>query len=1703
MYTMNHSSKAKHTRPSVKLPAALLSATLTLQLAVPGIAMAEPIPAATPTLTAIGDNANNMVRLNWTSSQAGQEYYMVYQKETGGSELDEYQSIPLKKDIKVLNVYPDVAGSDGLQAWMQTYGNPNGYTMQVDKIAMSDFNGDDSSRNYEHYLAKNPNGSYNYDVLYFGAWDVNNRHDLIARSHAAVEAFIQYGGGVLVGHDTASFNHQYFIDIAQKYLNMSVNFQEGYPNPSIPPTGSDQVIIQRRGFPMNYPYALGDVGTILSTPTSHSYFQFARGDVWFKYANINWGWDVELTSYENQKGTNNFYLTTWNNAAMIQTGHSMGQAREDEQKILANTLFYLGQISTDNSFDDRMSQDVAAPDAVAGSSLVVSSGIAAGKQLLSWAEAADHGSSYSYYLKAISYIDGTSRVSDETEATVTTGVKGYAIKIDTDSSDVDPGNVVTTTTNSFETENLQPGVTYYAHIKTIDNAGNVSAMGTFSFAIDAPALTASSTDPAGAIHNGKTKLSVAESIQPGNKLVYFNAGDSKIITPAIGDVLNGYAELPASGLVAAEDGDKLAVAEVDANGRVVRFGYTKAQVIASAEGLPVSSVDPAGSSNNGKTQMVATASSGKRLVYINMGTEAVVEPDVGAVLTGYAALPENGIIAAVRGDRIGIAELDEDGKVVRFGAARAVVSDESEATGLVATATAPVGAGTEGKTRVAVSATPGNKLVYVNFKNAAANVPTTGSSLSGLGYAELPASGLVNAEQDDLLGVAEVDPSGKVVKYTTVYAVVAAAGAAKNLAVGAQDAVGEDSDGKTQLTVNVSAGRRLVYVNFGQGPAVVPAAGETVGSTYAEVPAGGAVAAKHGDLLGVAEVDEQGRVIRYGTTQAVVASDNAAGRLPAAATDAVGAGTDGKTKIVSKAAEGNKLMYVNFGEGPVQEPGRGDTLAGYQELPENGIIAAKPGDRIGLVEIGPDGQVIKYGATAAVVVPEKAAKNLPVVSTDPTGEGTDGYTKVATAAGITVAQGNKLVYLNAGVGTVAVPEAGAVLSGYTDMPASGMIEAAEGDYIGIAEVDGAGRVVRFGTTKAVVEAEAAAKGLTASASDPAGEGTDGKTKLATGTAADEGNTLVYLNFGQGAVRKPNVGDTLNGYATLPADGVVPADNGDLIGIAEVDATGKVVRFGVTTAVTHANAAAQALEVTASDPQGSANDGKTKLRAQAAADNKLVYVNYGSAQVIVPNTGEILAGYVELPKDGLVRAAHGDHIAVAELDASGRVVRFGYADAIVVQEPVYYSSGTTVTAPDTPATTTNGVEVLVNGKVEYAGTATVSTEQGRTLTTIDVDQAKLQAKLDAEGVGAVVTIPWQTPSELTIGQLTGQMVKNMEDKSATLVLQTPTGAYKVPMKQIQMSALASQLNQSAKLEDVKLQLHVSLVTPKASEAAAKLIARADATLIASPVTFKVEASYAGKSIEIKDYSVYVERTIALPADVDPNKITTGVVLEENGTLRHVPTKVTKLNETYYAQINSLTNSDYAVIWHPLEFADVANHWSKEAVNDMGSRLIVNGVGEGKFNPNAEVTRAEFAAIIVRGLGLRLEQGSVPFSDVAAGKWYAEAVNTAYSFGLITGYEDGTFRPQGKITRQEAMTIIARAMQITGLKGKLVSDDLSQVLLGYKDADQVSAWAKEGASLSIAAKIVNGRTADTLAAGAYITRAEVAAIVQRLLQASELI
>ena len=188
----------------------------------------------------------------------------------------------------------------------------------------------------------------------------------------------------------------------------------------------------------------------------------------------------------------------------------------------------------------------------------------------------------------------------------------------------------------------------------------------------------------------------------------------------------------------------------------------------------------------------------------------------------------------------------------------------------------------------------------------------------------------------------------------------------------------------------------------------------------------------------------------------------------------------------------------------------------------------------------------------------------------------------------------------------------------------------------------------------------------------------------------------------------------------------------------------------------------------------------------------------------------------------------------------------------------------------------------------------------------------------------------------------------------------------------------------------------------------------------------------------------------------------------------------------------------LIYNPVKFSDVENHWAKDAINDMGSRLVVSGVGNNNYDPDRSITRAEFAAIMVGALGLEPGAGANGFKDVAPADWFCGYVETAASRGIIKGYDSGTFGPNDTITREQAMTMLERTIKITGLSVSLTGSDISGLLGGYTDGASVSDYAKESAAAFLKAGIVSGTSASTIAPKDCVTRAEVAVMAEGLLR-----
>lgn len=182
---------------------------------------------------------------------------------------------------------------------------------------------------------------------------------------------------------------------------------------------------------------------------------------------------------------------------------------------------------------------------------------------------------------------------------------------------------------------------------------------------------------------------------------------------------------------------------------------------------------------------------------------------------------------------------------------------------------------------------------------------------------------------------------------------------------------------------------------------------------------------------------------------------------------------------------------------------------------------------------------------------------------------------------------------------------------------------------------------------------------------------------------------------------------------------------------------------------------------------------------------------------------------------------------------------------------------------------------------------------------------------------------------------------------------------------------------------------------------------------------------------------------------------------------------------------------------ITFSDISTHWAKSEIEFLAARQIVrgNGIESGTFSPDDRVTRAEFVAMLVRALGVDVgETGNNAFSDVDSNAWYYDPIMKASSTGLVNGYGNGRFAPDASITREEIASLSVRALKY--MKMQLDTAD-SNVLSVFTDKSSISGWAAGNAAIAVKAGIIKGMPGSLLAPGSMTTRAESAVILKRLL------
>lgn len=480
-------------------------------------------------------------------------------------------------------------------------------------------------------------------------------------------------------------------------------------------------------------------------------------------------------------------------------------------------------------------------------------------------------------------------------------------------------------------------------------------------------------------------------------------------------------------------------------------------------------------------------------------------------------------------------------------------------------------------------------------------------------------------------------------------------------------------------------------------------------------------------------------------------------------------------------------------------------------------------------------------------------------------------------------------------------------------------------------------------------------------------------------------------------------------------------------------------------------------------------GVTKVNVVSAGDmtdNELVYKVYPAAAgaPVAPRYKDDVSGWSLLPAEGVVAAAAGDKVAVAKRAVGGKL-------AVTVSTLM----AANVWSQAAPGGGGGGFGGGGNSDLKANGD-TVKTEIRNDRLAARIDKAGTSAanpkQVFIEGSNALVN-----GYEFEIGS---NLLTQAAKSGQTLRMALPFADLAIPAK------LAAESG-----KDLKLVMEKNTASDKTGLKSIADSLQAQLLGGGEGVTFEIGQGgiYSGRSIAAR---------VAIPDSIAAQDITGVVLKSQNGTWTTLPWALDIDNNRAYVNLTLTDDGSIAFIKNKPSFADVAaDSWAKGVIAAASGKLFMLGRGEGEFAPDSRITRAEYPTVLLRVLGLMSQQATASFTDVSQEDWFSRSVAIASANGLVNGFEDGSFRPDGDLSRLEAMVMAGRALALLGGSTSIDAAQASAILDEFTDGAVIPEWAREAVALCIREGIIDGQDQALLPDGA-LTRAQAAAIAARLNQ-----
>ncbi|MGV8153251.1 MAG: S-layer homology domain-containing protein [Alkaliphilus sp.] len=392
---------------------------------------------------------------------------------------------------------------------------------------------------------------------------------------------------------------------------------------------------------------------------------------------------------------------------------------------------------------------------------------------------------------------------------------------------------------------------------------------------------------------------------------------------------------------------------------------------------------------------------------------------------------------------------------------------------------------------------------------------------------------------------------------------------------------------------------------------------------------------------------------------------------------------------------------------------------------------------------------------------------------------------------------------------------------------------------------------------------------------------------------------------------------------------------------------------------------------------------------------------------------------------------------------------------------------------TPTPTPEDPEDEAEPEETEQGTVVVEGEEGEEVAIVVVDDEKILAEVDDETVEISIDADVEGVDEVVV-EISTPLLEAAAEKELPIVIDAGHTQLEIP------AGLLGDLAEGT----------VALTLKKLSEEeAAEALEEMDMLDEHEAVSelIYIDLTLDGETLEFEG-EITITIPITLDENGDPRKIGIYYLNEETGELEFVGGVINEEEGTITFTVTHF--SMFMAMQLNKTFDDISIPWAQEYIEVLASRHVIKGIDDNTFAPNNNITRAQFATLLVRALDLDLGEEAVTFGDLAKGAWYEESVLVAASNGIVKGFNN-EFDPNGQISREAMATMIVRALKLADVETEYLPTKV-------KFTDEISDWALDYVSIAYKEGIVTGFSEVEFGSSQSATRAQAAVMIYRLLE-----